>query len=30
LAAVTRRDHSYRWQVQAQVDLLGNLTRTPG
>ncbi|HET9829969.1 MAG TPA: 2'-5' RNA ligase family protein [Nocardioidaceae bacterium] len=30
LAAVTRRDHSYRWRVQAQVDLLGNVTRTPG
>jgi len=28
LAAVTRRDRHYQWQVQAQVDLLGDADRT--
>jgi 2'-5' RNA ligase len=30
LAAVSRRDHRYQWQVQAQVDLLGGASRATG
>jgi 2'-5' RNA ligase len=30
LAAVTRRDHRYQWEVQAQVDLLGAAAMTSG
>jgi 2'-5' RNA ligase len=29
LAAVTRRDHRYQWQVQARVDLAGDVARAP-
>jgi 2'-5' RNA ligase len=30
LAAVTRRDHGYRWRVRAQAHLRGNGARSPG